>query len=423
MLVCVRWNEIAISSPSIWSTVVLHPSAGTSNRTVRQWRKELERAGTRPLSVRIDWGSSDVALIHHSVSNWLQSYFDRCSTLHLIAQPPWTKDTLLLPDSVKLRSLELLDVFVDMRDEKAATPFNVTLDLTTAERLRCLIIKLADDGNVYIAHAPVSNIVQLHLEEIREQDVANLLRELRYSLQEFTWILERHNYSRRAFRNAAIHLPHLRRLQLNGAMARYCIGSLHAPLLDELVLIDPNDDGEESGWMSNVTFVFTNVRLLYYGLEAITSECILSILPLCPNVTTLYLIGMCHNCEYDGNPGREDESSSFGHHNTSSELILTLSCSPSAQNPFHNLRQLYVGESSPYCLNHIERLLKNVHLIPGFEVYLKFCSELDFNLSDFLQLRETYPHSLFLDFSNHDPSPWNHLEETDWATSWRASFG
>lgn len=424
MLVCVRWNEIAISSPSLWSTVVLHPSAGTSDRTVRQWRKELERAGTRPLSVRIDWGSSDVALIHHSVSNWLQSYFDRCSTLCLIALPPWTQDTLFFPDSVKLRSLELLDVFVDMTDDNAETPFNVTLDLATAERLRCLIIKLVDYGNIHIVHASVSKIVQLHLGEIGEEDVASILRELGHSLEEFAWIVERDRYSRQAFQNAAIHLPQLRRLQLNGAMARYCIGSLHAPLLNELVLIDPNDGGEISAWMSNITFVFTNVRLLYYGLEATTPELMLSILSLCPNVTTLYLIGMYYNClEHDDNHGREDESSSFGHYESCCELILTLSCDPSAQNPFHNLRQLYVGQSSPYCPNHLERLLKNVHMIPGFEVHLKFRTESDEDLSDFLQLRETYPHSLFLDFGSHSPSSWNRLEDTDWVNSWRASFG
>lgn len=434
MLVCMRWREIATSSPSLWSTITLEPSAKVPLPVVEQWGKEVERAGSRALSVRLKWGNKHAQPNQHPGAKWLENYSKLCKTMKLIVETLSRSGVPLFPPRIELCRLEILDLSVtwDEQNNEPNEP-SVLVDLSTAGSLRCLMITLETtpfynngwrvESHMTILPPPVSCITQLYLNNMDDGSAKRLLLGLANSLEELVWVRDSsEDYEQGVFEECTLHLPKLKRLRLDGSMARYCICSLDSPLLEEVSVVDFQDEEKMFMWRNSTCITFENVRILRYGLNGDHTD-ILGILRLFPNITTLHLYSLAESGLQDNHDiVLEDEGPGGGENIVGrrdvpkSELLLTLSCSSFAKYPLPKLRQIYLGF---YQTNDdVWLLLEETETNPGFEVHLR----IDGNAHDaFSQFRDANPKHLFLYFDGDDLSVWDHMYNTN-PPDWGASF-
>lgn len=336
MSVCGHWKDVTLYSPSLWSTLSLAPPATISHKTLTPWETEAARACAYPLSVRLDWGSRKFPLSQHPGAIWLNKYSNQCRVMKLKCQTPPGDTIPLFSNEAKLHGLELLELSIYPGDRSEGyNPTNAVVDLSTADNLRCLMIKLNPENNSwYVPYAiiwcpPVANTTRLYVEQLNSENLAHVLNVIGNVLEELAWVDEETYYNYETFNKSEIHLPKLRAFRLQGDMLCRCIGTLNAPLLEELILIDHSESFGPLG-ASDLRYVFRNVRILHYELHR-SHMAILSILPLCPNAAVLYIAAMDPFLP-QGVHGQASEVE------PSSELFLTLSSSSSAKQPLPHLR-------------------------------------------------------------------------------------
>lgn len=347
-----------------------------------RWDQEIERASDGLLSIQMVVQVDNDRPCDTKEMKWLERYSSRCQSLDLSVKYGYGVLFWFCPD-INFSSSTFLRLSLNgVKWSRYSDQPTQHIDMSSALALDCLIMEFSEHdrypeffSNAIITLPSMSSITHLHVQAVLDHAVVNLLEMVKGSLEELVWVTGYDGFDLDSL-EGAIKLPKLRKLQLRGLGATYCIGSLHAPLLNELVMINPDGDERACDWRKDEGkfYIYTKLHTFYYeGLD--DHREILSVLSMCPNITSLCVRSMVllpsFEPRWSNGPRRSaEEYNSDPLCPAELEFFNTLCGSSSATHPLSSLRRFYISPAGPNKAAKVRRMMKEIYGNPTLEVYI-----------------------------------------------------